>query len=81
MFFGLLNGFFVVTEAGDKEDEVVQKETPGEDNVFVVIAKGLGDRVGDEEIGDGDGVLAKGLNGMCPTDFLRFGEWILLLEA
>ena len=25
-------------------------------------------------MGDGDGVRAKGESGMCPTDFLRFGE-------
>ena len=25
-------------------------------------------------MGDGDGVRAKGDKGICPTDFLRFGE-------
>jgi hypothetical protein len=41
-------------------------------------ANGLGDRVGDDGSGDGEGVLANGDNGMCPTDFRRFGEWMLL---
>lgn len=35
---------------------------------------GLGDLVGDWGSGDGDGVLAKGDNGMCPTDLRRLGE-------
>lgn len=39
-------------------------------------AKGLGLLVGLAGSGDGLGVLAKGDKGMCPTDFLRFGEWI-----
>jgi len=39
-------------------------------------ANGLGDRVGDDDdgSGDGEGVLANGDNGICPTDFRRFGE-------
>ena len=41
---------------------------------MVNMAKGLGDRVGDEEIGEGEGVLARGLSGMCPTDLRRLGE-------
>jgi hypothetical protein len=77
---GLLNGFLAETEAGDRDD-VLEKDTHGEASVLDVIAKGLGDRVGDEEIGEGDGVLAKGLSGMWPTDFRRLGEWILLFEA
>lgn len=40
-------------------------------------ARGLGDRVGDEGTGDGDGVLAKGDRGMWPTDLRRFGEWTM----
>lgn len=36
-------------------------------------ANGLGDRVGDAGIGDGDGVLANGESGMCPIDFRRLG--------
>lgn len=66
MFLVRGNGFFAeptpTVAAGDKD---------GED---VANAKGLGDRVGDEDMGEGDGVRAKGLNGMCPTDFLLFGE-------
>lgn len=38
-------------------------------------ARGDGDLVGDSQVaGDGEGVLASGDNGMCPTDFLLFGE-------
>lgn len=39
-------------------------------------ANGLGDLVGDAGNGDGDGVLANGLNGICPTDFLRLGTFV-----
>lgn len=39
-------------------------------------ASGLGDRVGDDGSGDGDGVLAKGDNGICPTDFRRLGTLV-----
>jgi hypothetical protein len=59
-----LNAFFVGTDAGDR-DEDVEKDTPGEDiELFPAMANGLGDLVGEEEIGDGDGVLANGLRGM-----------------
>lgn len=34
-------------------------------------ASGDGDRVGDDDSGDGDGVRANGDNGMCPTDLRR----------
>ena len=37
-------------------------------------ARGLGDLVGETGKGDGDGVLAKGDRGMCPTDFRLEGE-------
>lgn len=63
MFFGRLNGFLAETEAGERDD-VVENETPGEDTVLDVTANGLGDLVGEEEIGEGEGVLAKGLSGM-----------------
>lgn len=36
--------------------------------------KGLGDRVGDCGSGEGDGVLARGDSGICPTDLRLFGE-------
>jgi len=38
-------------------------------------ARGEGDLVGDSQVaGDGEGVLARGERGMCPTDFLLLGE-------
>jgi hypothetical protein len=64
-FFGLLNGFLAETDAGERE-QVAENDRPGDeemDTVFVVVtAKGLGDLVGEDEIGEGEGVLAKGLN-------------------
>ena len=40
-------------------------------------AKGLGLRVGETGIGEGEGVLARGDNGMLCTDFLRWGDFKL----
>lgn len=40
-------------------------------------AKGLGLLVGDGGTGDGDGVLARGDNGILCTDFLLCGDFIL----
>lgn len=58
-----MNGFFADTGAGESDD-VEENDTPEVDPLLDVTAKGLGDLVGEEEIGDGEGVLAKGLKGM-----------------
>jgi len=61
----------------------LERDVPGE-NVWVALedpgwwprgrARGEGDLVGEIGRGLGDGVLAKGDRGMCPTDLRRDGE-------